>query len=355
LIKHSYTPDPASDSADDDSLFEHFTLLCTGNQTPLRIDKYLANQLPKTSRSRIKNAAGLGSVTVNGQPVKLSYKVKPHDKIKLLLPYPPPPTLEPEEMELDIRYEDEHVMVIHKPPGMVVHPGVGNHTGTLVHGLLWHVNRDLPTTGRPEDMVRPGLVHRLDKDTTGIMVTAKNERAHAHLSQQFFDRTTDRKYRAIVWGDVAEDEGTIVGHVGRQGKDRRYFTTYPDGSQGKHAVTHYRVIERFQVVTLVECKLETGRTHQIRVHMKHIGHTLFADHVYGGDQILKGPSSRKYQQMMRNCLEILPRQGLHAKSLAFTHPATGERMEFESELPDDMTAMLEKMRRWVAGTLADLG
>ncbi len=332
-------------SEDEDGLFEHYTLYGPPRVKPVRIDKFLVNQLPNTSRTRIKNASLTGSILVNGQAVKVSYKIRPGDKVQLMLPYPPPPSLEAEEMELDIRYEDDDLMVVHKSAGMVVHPAIGHRTGTLVHGLLWYFEQ-LPhaTQGEP---IRPGLVHRLDKDTTGIMVIAKKEYAMAHLSKQFFDRTTGRRYQAIVWGDVLEDEGTVVGHIARNPRDRKFFACFPDGSQGKHAVTHYRVLERFGVVTLVECRLETGRTHQIRVHMKHLGHTLFSDRNYGGDRVLKGPKTKKYQQFIRNCMDILPRQALHAKTLDFDHPTTGERMSFDSELPLDMAGMLEKMRRWV--------
>jgi 23S rRNA pseudouridine1911/1915/1917 synthase len=337
---------------EEEGLFGHYTLVGPPKLRPTRIDKFLANQLPNTSRSRIQNASRTGSILVNGKPVKLAYKVKPDDRIRIMLPYPPPPKLEPEEMELDIRYEDDDLIVLHKSPGMVVHPAIGHRSGTLIHGLLWHF-QDLPQPEGAHEPTRPGLVHRLDKDTSGIMVIAKNEYAMAHLSKQFFDRSTDRRYQAIVWGDVAEDEGTIVGHVGRSPKHRKVFTCFPDGSQGKHAVTHFRVLERFGVVTLVQCKLETGRTHQIRVHMKYHGHTLFADRDYGGDQVLKGPSTQKYKQFIRNCMELLPRQALHAKTLALTHPQTGERLSFDSDLPEDMSQMLEKMRRWVPSSHFD--
>lgn len=327
-----------------DELYDHYTLTATGNQRPLRVDKFLSNLLPFTTRSKIKNASQTGSITVNGQPVKVSYKVRPNDEVKIMLPYPPAPKLEPEEMELDIRYEDEAMMIVHKPAAMVVHPSFGHRTGTLIHGLLWHFEH-LPQP-KGEEIARPGLVHRLDKDTTGTMVIAKTEYAMAHLGKQFFDRTSDRTYQAIVWGDVKEDEGTITGHIGRDPRDRKLFMTYPNGEVGKHAVTHYRVLERFGVTTLIECKLETGRTHQIRVHFKHIGHTLFGDKNYGGDKQLKGPKVKKFQQFLQNCFTILPRQALHAKTLAITHPTTEERMAFDSELPPDMQEVIEKMRTW---------
>jgi 23S rRNA pseudouridine1911/1915/1917 synthase len=333
-------------AGEDEGLFEHHTLVAPPKLRPVRIDKFLANQLPHTSRSRIKHASQAGSIMVNGQAVKLSYKLKPGEEVRLMLPYPPPPATEPEEMPLDIRYEDDDLMVLHKQAGVVVHPSIGHRSGTLIHGLLWHFEHLPAKTEGVQGFPRPGLVHRLDKDTTGIMVIAKKEYAMAHLSKQFFDRSTGRTYRALVWGDVAEDEGSIVAHVGRSTKDRKFFYAYPDGSQGKHAVTHYRVLERFGLLTLVECRLETGRTHQIRVHMKYLGHPLFADRDYGGDKILKGNHTKKLQQMMRNCLEMCPRQALHAKTLAFTHPGTGERLSFDSAIPADMQAVIDKLRTW---------
>lgn len=345
FVKH-YSDTEAYHNRDDnsDELYDHYTLVATGNQKPLRVDKFLSNLLPFTTRSKIKNASQTGSITVNNQPVKVSYKVRPGDEVKIMLPYPPAPKLEPEEMEIDIRYEDDDMLIVHKPPNMVVHPSFGHRTGTLIHGLLWHFEHlPQPKTG---DVQRPGLVHRLDKDTTGIMVIAKTEFAMAHLGKQFFDRTSDRTYQAIVWGDVIEDEGTIVGHIGRDPKDRKKFIVYPDGEVGKHAVTHYKVLERFGVATLIQCKLETGRTHQIRVHLKYIGHTLLGDKDYGGNRQLKGPQSKKFQQFLQNCFNLLPRQALHAKTLAVTHPTSGERKSFDSDLPADMTQVIEKLRTW---------
>ena len=346
--RHHYQAPEEDDSAlqdDEEALYEHYTLEGPPKIKPVRIDKFLTNQLPNTSRSRIKNASTTGSIMVNGQPVKVSYKIKPGDKVQLMLPYPPPPSLEAEEIPLDIRYEDDDVIVLHKSPGMVVHPAIGHRSGTLVHGLLWHLEH-LPPSASPQELPRPGLVHRLDKDTSGIMVIAKHEYAMAHLSKQFFDRTTGRRYQAIVWGDVTEDEGRVEGYIGRHPRDRKAFYNHDDPEKGKWAVTHYRVLERFGVATLVECRLETGRTHQIRVQMKAIGHTLFSDSFYGGHQILKGPQARKYQQFIRNCFELLPRQALHAKTLDFEHPTQKERLSFDSELPEDMAQVLEKMRRW---------
>ncbi|MCB0836240.1 MAG: RluA family pseudouridine synthase [Bacteroidetes bacterium] len=337
--------DPESSDPEDDDLFDHFSLRATSGQKPLRVDKFLANLLPFTTRSRIKNASQTGSITVNGKEVKVSYKVKPGDEVKLMLPYPPPPELEAEDIPLDIPYEDDDLLIVNKPPGMVVHPSLGHRTQTLIHGLLWHFQH-LPNPKKEAEFPRPGLVHRIDKDTSGILVIAKTEYAMAHISKQFFDRTTDREYISLVWGDVQEDKGTVVAHIGRHPRHRKLFYAYPDGSVGKHAVTHYEVLERFGFATLVKCKLETGRTHQIRVHLKFLGHPLFSDERYGGNTVVYGPSHKKYQQFMKNCFEILPRQALHAKSLAFDHPTSGERMSFDSPIPQDMETVIEKMRNY---------
>jgi 23S rRNA pseudouridine1911/1915/1917 synthase len=324
---------------DEDGLFEHHRIVADKGQGLVRIDKFLVDRLEKTSRSRIQDAHDSGFVRVNGNPVKSSYKVKPHDVITIELPYPVRELeILPENIPLDILYEDDDLMVINKPMNMVVHPGHGNYTGTLVNAVLYHLQK----TPAGEHH-RPGLVHRLDKHTTGVMVMAKTDYALQHLGKQFFDRTTDRRYQAIVWGDVLQD-GTVVGNTGRSLQDRKVFTVFPDGSHGKHAVTHYKVLERLHYVTLVECKLETGRTHQIRVHMKYLGHTLFGDLEYGGDRILKGTTFPKYNQFVQNCFQILPRQALHAKTLAFDHPTTGERMEFDSQLPHDMQEVLNRFR-----------
>ncbi len=329
---------------DEDSMYEHFTLEATQGQKPIRIDVFLANLLPFSSRSRIKNASLTGSIAVNDKIVKASYKVRPGDQVKLLLPYPPGPELEAENIPLDIRYEDDSLIILHKPPGMVCHPSLGHRTGTLIHGLLWHFDK-LPQP-KGEETPRPGLVHRIDRDTSGILVIAKTEYAMAHVSKQFFDRTTDRNYVALVWGDIKEERGTVVAHIGRNQRDRKIFQAYPGGEVGKHAITHYEVLERYGVATLVRCKLETGRTHQIRVHMKHIGHTLFGDREYGGDKVHGGSGSRKYQQLIRSCFEVLPRQALHARSLALDHPISGERLIFESELPPDFQAAVDLFRQW---------
>ncbi|MEL6695749.1 MAG: RluA family pseudouridine synthase [Bacteroidota bacterium] len=344
LTKHYGNPEDR-ENFDEDSLYDHYTLRASAGQKPLRVDKFLSNLLPFTTRSKIKNASQTGSITVNGKQVKVSYKVRSNDEVKIMLPYPPSPKLTAEEMELDIRYEDDDLIVVHKPAGMVCHPSLGHRTGTLIHGLLWHFEH-LPLPPTQQEHQRPGLVHRLDRDTTGLMVIAKTEFSMAHLGKQFYDRTTGRRYQALVWGDVREDEGTIVGHVGRHPSNRKIFATYTDGSVGKHAVTHYKVLERFGIATLVECRLETGRTHQIRVHMKHLGHTMFQDREYGGDRQLKGPQVKKFQQFLQNCFQLLPRQGLHAKTLAFDHPTLGERMTFDSDLPEDMQACVDKMRHW---------
>lgn len=303
----------------------------------MRLDKFLVDRLERTSRNRIQNAAEDGYVKVNGIPVKSSYKVKPLDVITIEMPYPVRDMeLIAEDIPIEIVYEDDALVILMKPKNMVVHPGFGNFSGTLLNAMLFHF-QNLPMN--PD--ARPGLVHRLDKNTTGLMVIAKTEEALTHLGKQFFDRTLDRRYVALVWGDVKED-GTVIGNTGRSLKDRKVFTVFPEGDHGKHAVTHYKVLKRYGYVTLVECKLETGRTHQIRVHMKHIGHTLFGDFEYGGDRVLKGTTFTKYKQFVQNCLDLLPRQALHARTLSFTHPTTGEWMSFESELPADMQAVLNK-------------
>jgi 23S rRNA pseudouridine1911/1915/1917 synthase len=331
---------------DGSEIFEHFTLVASPGQKPMRVDKFLASLLPNITRSRIQNASNAGSILVNEKPVKVSYKVKPRDEVKLMLPYPPPPELAAEELPLDIRYEDDQLIVLYKPANMVCHPGVGNHHGTLVQGLLWHVGLRGELPVGTNDYTRASLVHRLDKNTTGIMVVAKTEFAMAHLAKQFYDRSTDRRYQAIVWGDVSDDEGTIVAHTGRNLKNRKVFQAFPDGSHGKHAVTHYKVLERYGVATLVELKLETGRTHQIRVHMKYKGHPLIGDYEYGGDQIPQGVSAGRFKQFAKNCLSIMPHQALHAKSLAFDHPTKKERMEFDSERAANFQELREKLRVW---------
>ena len=329
-------------SEQDDDLFEHHRFVADKGQGQVRIDKFVFDRLEKTSRTRIQESCDNGFVRVNGTAVKSSYKIKPLDVITIEMPYPVRELeLIPENIPLEILYEDDELVIINKPANRVVHPGHGNYSGTLVNALIYHF-QNLPVRSD----AHPGLVHRLDKNTTGVMVIAKTDQALVNLSKQFFDRTIERRYVALVWGDVKED-GTITGNTGRSLKDRKVFTVFPEGDYGKHAVTHYKVIEQLGYVTLVECKLETGRTHQIRVHMKYKGHTLFGDFEYGGDQILKGTTFAKYKQFVQNCLDILPRQALHARSLGFHHPKTGEWMYFEKELPSDMQQVLERWRNYI--------
>lgn len=332
---------------DNEELFEHHRIVADSGQNPLRVDKFLGNLLPNTSRNKLQQSAAAGNIHVNGKAVKSNFKVKGGDVVQLVLSFPPREIeLIPEDMSLDIIHEDDEVICVNKKAGIVVHPGYGNYSGTLVNGLVHHFNT-LPG----KDKTRPGLVHRLDKETSGIMVVAATEYSLAHLAKQFFDRTTDRTYWALVWGDLKEDSGTVTGNIGRSLKNRKVFTVYEDEEVGRHAVTHYKVLERFGYTTLVECKLETGRTHQIRVHMKHIGHTLFNDKEYGGDAVLKGTTFTKYKQFVSNCFDVCPRQALHAKTLGFTHPRTLERLEFNSELPDDMAALIEKWRNYSTNKL----
>jgi 23S rRNA pseudouridine1911/1915/1917 synthase len=331
---------------EDGALFEHYNLVVDPGQTLLRIDKFLSDRLKNTTRSRLQAAADGGNILVNKLPVKSSYKVKPGDEISIVMDYPRRELkIIPEDIPLNIVYEDDHLLVINKPAGLVVHPGHGNYSGTLVNGLAWHF-RELPLFNSSDP--RPGLIHRIDKNTSGLLVVAKTLEAKVNLSLQFFEKSTKRKYIALVWGDLASDEGTITGNIGRSPKNRQVFTVYPEGDHGKHAVTHYKVIERLGYVNLIECRLETGRTHQIRVHMKYIGHPLFNDDNYGGDQILRGTTYTKYKQFVKNCFEILPRQALHAQTLGFIHPATGNEMLFESDLPDDLANVIVKWRNYLS-------
>jgi 23S rRNA pseudouridine1911/1915/1917 synthase len=337
-----------SDESGDD-LFKQVNLDVDKGQTPLRIDKFLHNHIGNNvSRNKIQNAARAGSIIVNGIPVKPNYKIRPLDKIQLILPqHEENFDLVPENIPLDVVYEDDDLLIINKQPNLVVHPGLGNHRGTLINALMYHFT-NLPT-GSAEN--RPGLVHRLDKDTSGLMVIAKTEYAMTHLAKQFFDRAIKRKYVALVWGNLVDDEGTIVANIGRDSRDRMQMSVYQDGEGGKHAITHYKVLERLNYVTKVECRLETGRTHQIRVHMKHIGHTLFNDKRYGGDRILKGTIYSKYKQFIDNCFDILPRQALHAATLGFIHPTKGTEMFFESNLPSEFELLLSKWRKyWSSST-----
>ena len=336
-MQENTTPD-----LENEDLYEHHRFVATEGQEPLRVDKFLMNFIENSTRNKIQQAAKAGNILVNDVVVKSNHKVKPKDVVRVVLAYPPAENLlVAEDIPLDIVYEDDAVIVVNKSAGMVVHPGHGNYSGTLVNGLIHHIE-NLPTNSNE----RPGLVHRIDKDTSGLLVVAKTEFAMAHLSKQFFDRTTERLYYALVWGNIEEDTGTIEGNIGRSFKNRLQMDVFPDGDFGKHAVTHFKVLERLTYVTLVQCKLETGRTHQIRAHFKHIGHTLFNDERYGGDDILKGTTFTKYKQFVQNCFKTLPRQALHAKTLGFTHPTTGEFMQFNSEVPDDITACLEKWRNY---------
>lgn len=331
---------------DQNGMFEHHRFVADSGQKQLRVDKFLVNRLENSSRNKIQDAASAGNILVNDIPVKPNYKVKPNDIISIVMEYPPREVeIIPQDIPLNIHYEDDYLMVINKPPGMVVHPGHGNYSGTLVNALAWHL-KDLSifNTGDP----RPGLVHRIDKDTSGLLVIAKTEQAKNHLSRQFFEKTTERTYIAIVWGNMEEEEGTITGNIGRSLKNRLQMNVFPDGDFGKHAVTHYKVLEHLGYVTLVQCNLETGRTHQIRAHMKYIGHTLFNDERYGGNDILKGTTFTKYKQFVQNCFKILPRQALHAKTLGFIHPHTGEKLSFTSDIPEDITQAIEKWRGYIS-------
>jgi len=330
---------------DNEDLYTHHEIKVDKGQSLLRIDKFLIDRLPQISRNRIQNAARVECLLVNKSAVKSNYKVKPGDEITLLMPHQKRELeIIPENIPLDIVHEDDEVAVINKPAGLVVHPGYGNYTGTLVNALTFHFD-NLPQKGEYE---RPGIVHRLDKNTSGVMVVAKSDMAMSHLAKQFFERTTKRAYWALVWGDLTEDEGIIEGNVGRNFKNRKVMDVFPEGDFGKYALTTYKVLERFDYVTLVECRLKTGRTHQIRVHFQHIGHPLFGDIEYGGDRILKGTHFTKYKQFVQNSFKILPRQALHAKSLGFKHPVTGKEMFFESEIPEDLSTIIDRWRNYLS-------
>ncbi|GAB6977732.1 RluA family pseudouridine synthase [Phocaeicola sartorii JCM 17136 = DSM 21941] len=327
-------------------LYEHFRVVVDKGQSQVRVDKYLFERLVNSSRNRIQKAADAGLIMANGKPVKSSYKVKPCDVLTVMMDRPRYDNdIIPEDIPLDIVYEDNELMVVNKPAGLVVHPGCGNYHGTLVNAIAWHL-KDNPSYDPNDPQV--GLVHRIDKDTSGLLVVAKTPDAKTHLGLQFYNKTTRRKYNALVWGVVENNEGTIEGNIGRNPRDRMQMAVLSDPAQGKHAVTHYRVLERLGYVTLVECVLETGRTHQIRVHMKHIGHTLFNDERYGGNEILKGTHFSKYKQFVNNCFETCPRQALHAMTLGFVHPRTGEEMFFTSPLPEDMTNLIDKWRNYIS-------
>ena len=323
-------------------MYEHYVFHADPGQEPLRVDKFLMNRIENATRNKIQQAAKAGSVHVNDLAVKSNYKVKGGDKVQVLFAHPPYENLlVGEDIPLDIVYEDDTLVVVNKAAGMVVHPGHGNYSGTLLNALLHHFE-SLPLNTNE----RPGLVHRIDKDTSGLLVVAKTEQAMTHLAKQFFDKTSARSYLALVWGDVLDDKGTIEGHIGRDPKNRLLMTVFPDGDQGKEAITHYEVVERFGYTTLLRCQLETGRTHQIRAHLKSIGHTLFSDARYGGDHILKGTTFTKYKQFVDNCFKLLPRQALHAQTLGFVHPISGKSMSFEAPLPNDMLTALDKWRHY---------
>ncbi|MEF2644211.1 MAG: RluA family pseudouridine synthase [Paramuribaculum sp.] len=341
-------PELCDEAATDDGseMYEHFRFVADKGQQLLRVDKFLVARLEKSSRNRVQQAADAGCILVNGRPVKSNYRVKPLDVVSVVMDRPRYEfEVLAEDIPLDIVYEDAAVLVVNKPAGLVVHPGHGNYSGTLVNALAWHF-KDNPDYDVNDP--RMGLVHRIDKDTSGLLVVAKTPDAKTNLGRQFFEKTTRREYVAVVWGVPDPPVGTIVGNVGRNPKDRLQMAVFPDGSQGKHAVTHYEVMESLGYASVVRCRLETGRTHQIRVHMKHIGHPLLADARYGGDEILRGERTAKYRQFVENCFKICPRQALHARTLGFVHPVTGEEMFFTSEIPADMTALIERWRTYSA-------
>jgi len=329
-------------AVEEESLHEHFSFKADPGQTPLRVDRFLMDRIENATRNKIQQAAKALFIHVNGSSVKASYKVKPQDTVQVFFSHPPyEHLLTPEDIPLDIVFEDDFLIVVNKSAGLVVHPGHGNYTGTLLNGLLHHFGA-LPQNSDN----RPGLVHRIDKDTSGLLVVAKTTSAMTHLAKQFFEKTTQRKYCALVWGDLPKEQGTIEGAIGRHPKNRLQMTVYPENEKGKPAITHYQVLERFGYVTLVQCELETGRTHQIRAHMKYLGHPLFNDARYGGDQILKGTLYSKYKQFVENCFNLLPRQGLHAQTLGFVHPKTMKPLVFEAPIPQDMQAALTKWRAY---------
>jgi len=338
-------PDLTLDGSDAE-LYEHFRFVADKGQQLLRVDKFLVSRLEKSSRNRVQQAADAGCILVNGKPVKSNYRVKPLDVVSVVMDRPRYELeIIPEDIPLNIVYEDESLLVVDKPPGLVVHPGHGNYSGTLVNALAWHF-RDNP--GFDVSDPRMGLVHRIDKDTSGLLVVAKTPDAKTDLGKQFFEKTTRREYVAVVWGVPSPPDGIVTGNIGRNPKDRLQMAVFPDGSEGKHAVTHYHVVESLGYVSVVKCRLETGRTHQIRVHMKHIGHPLLNDSRYGGDEILRGERTAKYRQFVENCFKVCPRQALHARTLGFTHPVTGKEMFFESDVPADMTGMIDRWRNYAA-------
>lgn len=333
--------------SENNELFEHFRFTSDPGQTVLRIDKFLSNRLESTSRNRIQSAARAGNILANDVAVKPNYKVKPGDIISIVLPHPPRKIeLIPEDIPLSIPHEDKDIIIVNKPPGLVVHPGYGNYTGTLVNALMFHLkDNELFNSGEE----RPGLVHRIDKNTSGLLVVAKNEIALNKLALQFFNKSSKRTYHALVWGDLKQDSGTITGNLGRNPKNRKLMMVFPEGDQGKVAITHYRVLERLGYVNLVECRLETGRTHQIRAHFQYIGHPLFNDPEYGGDAVLRGTTFTKYKQFVQNCFKLIPGQALHAKTLGFVHPGSGEEVSFDSELHPGLEEVLRKWRSYLDG------
>jgi 23S rRNA pseudouridine1911/1915/1917 synthase len=347
MLKEEEGPENLIDDGEgSEELFERLSLTVDKGQESVRIDKFLTTRMQNVTRNKLQQAIDADMILVNGKSVKSNYKIRPGDQIVFYSNNAPEVfDIRPEPMDLDIVYEDDQIMVIDKKPGMVVHPGHGNYSGTLVNGIAWHLKQQQPELSEHE-LPRYGLVHRIDKNTSGLLVLAKNDKAAMDLAKQFFDHTVHRRYVAIVWGDFEEDNGTITGNVGRHLRLRKIMDVFPDGEHGKEAITHYSVLERLRYVTVVECRLETGRTHQIRVHMQHTGHPLFNDDVYGGDRIVKGTVFTKYKQFVDNCFEICPRHALHARSLGFIHPKTRKEMMFESKLPDDMVAVIEKWRRY---------
>lgn len=347
MNKEEKKPVGEEPSENGDELYQRFTFSIDKGQEPYRIDKFLMNRIEGATRNKLQQAINTGLVLVNNKEVKQNYKIKPFDQIVVYSDLSPESTeIVPENIPLNIVFEDEEILIINKPAGMVVHPGSGNYNGTLLNGIAYYLKQKNPDISE-ETLPRFGLVHRIDKNTSGLLVLAKTDRAMRQLAKQFYDHTVKRHYMALVWGDLAEDQGTIVAHVGRNLRFRKLFEAYPEGDHGKDAITHYKVLERFGYVTLVQCVLETGRTHQIRVHMKYIGHPLFNDDFYGGDKIVKGTIFSKYKQFVDNCFMICPRQALHAKTLGFVHPGTGKEVFFETELPQDISKVIEKWRGYV--------
>tara|TARA_B100000575_G_scaffold273485_1_gene256471 strand:- start:437 stop:1501 length:1065 start_codon:yes stop_codon:yes gene_type:complete len=338
---------------DSGQVYEHHKQIVDDNQITMRIDKFIVNQIANMTRNKIQKLADQGFVFVNDMPVKSSYKIKPKDVIKILKDFPKRDNkLVPQDIPVSIVYEDDHLVIVNKEPGMVVHPSYGHYSGTLLNALKFHINN----LAECEDDTRPGLVHRIDKNTSGIIVVAKTSLALVHLQKQFYDRITSRRYRALVWGDFEQDEGTITGNIGRSLRNRKVMDVFPEGDEyGRHAVTHYTVLERFGYVTLVECRLETGRTHQIRAHFKHIGHPLFNDDTYGGDKVLRGTTFSKYKQFVQNCFKIMPRHALHAKSLGFHHPKNDEWMQFDSDLPSDLSNVIDRWRNYTEQRIQKVG